>query len=110
MYESASPRSVAVKLTPLLRTLLTALLAALLRPALTSFPRSSPRFSSRFLISSAKFAREEEEIERSFMLTSNMSRLCEVIPDSITIKVHTREAMVKPNGIATHKNRPKPIL
>lgn len=67
------------------------------------------KWSAR-LVRSARFPREDGEMERFCVLTANMSRFLSVTPASMTIRMQIRLAMVKPNGRATQTNLPAPIL
>lgn len=80
-----------------------------LRPATVRAERESPGTGER-LARSTRFARDEEDIERFWVLISNMSRDLLVMPASITIRIQTRLASVSPNGRATQTNLPAPIV
>jgi len=64
----------------------------------------------RLKISDARFSRELEEIERFWVLISNISRFLFVTPASMEIKMHIMLPKVSPNGRATQTNLPAPIL
>jgi hypothetical protein len=98
LYLSARPRSAAVILISF------GARAWIVRPEKCSAGVGS------LLARLARFWRDDEEMERFFVLTSNISRFLFVIPASIVIRMHTRLARVKPNGKATHRNLPAPIL
>jgi hypothetical protein len=51
-----------------------------------------------------------EEIERFWVLISNISRFLFVTPASMEIKMHIMLPKVSPNGRATQTNLPAPIL
>jgi len=99
LYLSARPRSAAVMLMGSLGP----------RAAVVRLERSLLGTGDLFR-RSARFSREDEEMERFWVLISNMSRFLFVIPESMTIKMHTRLAKVRPNGTATQTNLPAPIL
>jgi hypothetical protein len=65
---------------------------------------------TRLKISEARFSREFEEIERFWVLISNISRFLFVTPASMEIKMHIMLTNVSPNGKATQTNLPAPIL
>ena len=58
----------------------------------------------------SKFWREDEETEKFWVLTSNMSRLWLETPASMTIKRQMSDAKVKPKGRPTQRNLPTPIF
>lgn len=104
LYKSARPRSAAVMFTDV------AVAAALPRAALFRAVVVRPEKWSDLLRMFLRFCRSEEEMERFFVLTSKRSKFLFEIPDSMTIKMQTRLAKVKPNGKPTQTNLPKPIL
>jgi len=107
LYKSARPRSAAVMFTDV--AVAAALPRAALFRAVVVRPEkwSTPGALLRMFL---RFCRSEEEKERFFVLTSKRSKFLFEIPDSMTIKMQTRLAKVKPNGKPTQTNLPKPIL
>ena len=78
------------------------------RPAIVNWDREGSTCSR--LTKFSRFVREEEEMERLYVLTSNMSRFLLVMLASMEIRMWIRLAIVRPNGRATQTNFPAPIV